>query len=130
MTQRIAIEAMDRHINSQVVRLASLVHSEVTKGTPVDTGWARANWVPSIGVPATLDGERPKKGAAPASAAQRAGRAQRGLIEIVSRYNYQRGIAIFITNNVPYVRHLDRRHKQRRGFINKGIQRALSRFFR
>lgn len=141
MTIQAALDGMDRHVNTSVIRLASLIHSEVSIRTPVDTGWARANWIPSIGVPADLDGRRPPvvsraggksilSAVGQAKLASRMGKSQKGLIEIVSRYKYYIGIPIHISNFVPYVPILDRSHKRARGFINRGIERALARFLR
>lgn len=128
-TPDIIMKQLDTHVNRQFVRLASLVHSEITQGTPVDTGYARANWIPSIGTPDDTNVRikgRPNKQQVAVSTA----RSQKGLLEVVARFRYTKLGSIFITNNVHYVPILDKSHKRAKGFINKGIKKALQRFIR
>ena len=82
-----------------IKRLAFGVHSKIVVATPVDTGWARANWIPSIGRPVEkAAGSREAVGAA--RGAQSAGVA-RLLI-----YDLSQG-DIWISNNVPYIERLN-----------------------
>lgn len=66
--------------------LALELDAELRKRTPVDTGHARANWIPSVGVPA--DGE----GGSAAHAA--------GVAAVLAAGPNE---DMFVTNNVPYI---------------------------
>lgn len=91
-------------------------------GTPVDTGWARANWVPSIGQPAILsDKPAPQL----ADVAVRAAEQQRGLTDLLS-YKLADG-PVFDTNNVVYIVPLNEGHSLQSppGFVQAALQRAV-----
>src|SRR5947207_9574670 len=70
--------------------VANLVRPPAQGGTPVDTGWARANWVPSIGAPReALAGSRDSVSAVEQEA---------GVALVAGTYKLAQG-AIFISNN-------------------------------
>lgn len=96
--------------------LANLVAAPSRGGTPVDTGWARANWVPNIGSPLQGVVGAPGK---PNNAAQTS--AQASLI----RYSLGQG-PIYITNNVPYIGRLNAGSSKQAaaGFIQSAVARA------
>lgn len=92
-------------------------------GTPVDTGWARANWVPQIGSPKTsVSGSRAQaeKGLLPSDQ-------QTGIAQVATSYKLARG-PIHITNNVPYIQRLDQGSSKQapRGFIRRAIKKAVT----
>jgi len=109
-------------------RLSLEVHAELVSapsegGTPVDTGWARANWVPAIGAAnGALAGTR--------EAAERGNinlsLAQRGLALIATRYKLQQG-PVFISNGVPYIGQLNDGSSRQApaGFVQSAILRAI-----
>lgn len=100
--------------------LANLVAAPSEGGTPVDTGWARANWIPSIGESGRDPiGEPGNSGTA--SAAQQSGMAG------VLGYDISQG-KVYITNNVPYIGALNDGHSQQqpRGFVQRAINKALT----
>lgn len=86
-------------------------HAEISRRTPVDTGYARANWQITIGVPAT--GEVPAGGAPLALA--------------LESYNPERDGAAFITNNAKYIRRLNAGHSQQApaGFVEAAIASVI-----
>jgi len=86
-------------------------------GTPVDTGWARANWIPSIAQ--SVDepfGSRVNV----SSDAQDAGLAS------VGAYTLDLG-QIYVTNPVPYIQSLNDGHSQQApaGFVERAIEKAV-----
>lgn len=109
-------------------RLSLEVHAELVSapsegGTPVDTGWARANWIPSIGAAnGALAGTR--------QAAERGSinlsMAQRGLALIATRYRLKQG-PVFISNGVPYITELNDGSSAQApaGFVQSAILRAI-----
>lgn len=118
MAGRAAIRAaLERRVEQAVAALATGATAELIAATPVDTGWARANWVPSVGAPAAGTVGSPE---APSGAAQAA-----GLAEVV-RYKLEDGSA-FVANNVPYIRRLDAGHSAQApaGFVRTAIAKAV-----
>ena len=115
-------DAIGDAIEKLLARVAKELTLEVAKelrraphegGTPVDTGHARANWIPSVGVPHT--------GEVQGSAAYTAGSQQ------VMRFTLDAG-ALYVSNSVPYIRKLNEGHSKQapRLFIEMAIDRALS----
>ena len=94
--------------------------------TPVDTGWARANWVPSIGhssnVPATFAGRTPTPGEVKAKEAEQAA----GMAGVLG-YKLGRG-SVFISNNVTYITLLNdgSSPKAPKMFVQASIHRGLT----
>lgn len=105
-------------------KLALDVTANLIESTPVDTGWARANWVPSIGVKIETTAPAAPEGSdvAAASARQGAGKA-----EIVTGYFLRRG-KIHISNNVPYIIRLNEGSSQQApaGFVQAAIRKAVT----
>jgi hypothetical protein len=89
----------------------------VAEATPVDTHHAESNWVLSTGAPYTgVDGSRE----AVSYAAQEAGD------EAMKRYDVGRDGAVYLRNNVPYVKYLDEGWSQQApaGFVADAIRGA------
>jgi len=122
MSEERVMAGLDKRVNASIVSLVSNIHSNLVKGSPWDTGWSRANWVPGIGIPPT-DEEKSKGDPAGAMA-----RAQKGLIMVKVEYDYTGGEDVFISNNVPYTPILDAKHKTKAGFVSRAIDRAVARF--
>lgn len=97
---------------------ANLVRAASEGGTPVDTGWARANWLVNVGTPFLAPlGEYTGK-----TTTVRAGT---GLSSIAT---YKLGPKVFISNNVPYITRLNDGSSTQapRGFVQAAILRALT----
>ncbi len=102
--------------------VANLQAAPKEGGTPVDTGWARANWVPNIGSPRnSVAGSRAaaEKGSLPSDSEQ-------GVAAVAIGYKLAQG-AVYITNNVPYILPLDAGSSKQapKGFIRRGIVKAI-----
>lgn len=123
MTQvRIVMAALDRFTEGVMADLTleatANLSSPPPEGTPIDTGWARNNWVPAIGAPLEAPVATPET-TSPG--------AQRGaLAQVAARYRLAQG-PIFISNNVPYIGRLNDGHSQQSpaGFIQAAITRAI-----
>lgn len=86
------------------VRKAALVADQVAVNeTPVDTGRARANWIPSIGAPSGRTVDEPVTGDGHASEVF----AVLNAVNLVSKWKAGSGHSIFFTNNLPYIERLD-----------------------
>ncbi len=92
-------------------------------GTPVDTGWARNNWLPSVGEPKIMDAD--KKDPTPADVAARGKVSQAGTNDVLAWKNGDG--PIFATNNVPYIRALNAGHSKQSpaGFVQAALERAV-----
>lgn len=86
-----------KNFRKSIVKAALVADQVAILATPVDTGRARANWIASIGAPATEADRAPdKSGQVALNEAQR----------VVARYAPGQG-GIYITNNVEYIEPLD-----------------------
>lgn len=111
-------------LTERVVRKITLdVTANLIETTPVDTGWARANWVPSIGLPrlgAATD--KPDPSIVPGQVAvQQAG------VFGVAAYRLKQG-KVFISNNVPYIIDLNEGTSRQApaGFVQAAIRKAVT----
>jgi hypothetical protein len=107
-----------------VVRQLSVeIVANLIETTPVDTGWAKANWVPSVGLPVIRPGSfEPPDTLGIASAR---GQQTAGTLGLLS-YTYTQG-SVFISNNVPYVPRLNAGSSTQApaGFVENAIEKAL-----
>jgi hypothetical protein len=122
---------LDQYTRGEIIALALNVNANLRSnpplGTPIDTGWASANWLPSVGEPNIVSGEpsHPKEGPTPAEVAARAQMASAGENDVLS-WRLEDG-PIFSTNNVPYIGALDAGHSPQspRGFVQEAIEKAI-----
>jgi hypothetical protein len=104
------------------LNLNANLRSQPPVGTPVDTGWARANWMPSVGEPILLEDKRNPE---PGDVAIRAADQQKGLNDLLS-YRLTDG-PIFSTNNVVYIVPLNEGHSPQSppGFVQAAMEKAI-----
>lgn len=116
-------ERIFERIGKQLARRAAAFALEVNRelrsapplGTPVQDGNARANWIPSVGQPASHGFVERAQGNAAAAA---------GAAQIVA---YKLGDGdLFITNRTPYIRRLNDGHSKQSPalFVEAAIERA------
>lgn len=88
-------------------------------GTPVDTGWASSNWLPSIDIP-FIAPTGSKKAVSTADSDD-------GLASL-RLFRYRPDAVIYITNNVPYITELNQGYskQQPRGFVQRAITQAMT----
>lgn len=102
MSEPVRIAALLQAATEEVIRRISInVTAELIERTPVDTGWARANWIPAIGTApddevAELDRAGRVAGVTSARGWQSIGTAS------LTGYRLDRG-NVFISNGVPYI---------------------------
>jgi hypothetical protein len=107
--------------------VANLQAAPSEGGTPVDTGWARANWIPVIGSASGKAAPRPiDRGRATQAAADVLAASEGAIAAIATTYNARQG-PVTIANNVPYILKLDAGSSKQApaGFIRRGIVKAL-----
>ena len=120
---RIVIESLEGFTEKLVSRLALNITALLISDTPVDTGWARANWVPSVG--------SPRERTAGTREAAEDGRIDlgpqtTGQLEVST---YKLGSDVFISNNVPYIGRLNAGSSSQApaAFIQSAILRGIKR---
>ena len=100
------------------------ITANLIETTPVETGWARVNWIPSVtkSVQGT-DGTRKQAESGSISSGKQAA----GTAEVLG-YKLAAG-RVFVTNNVPYILSLNdgTSEKAPRGFVEAAIEKALLR---
>lgn len=105
-------EALRKALARELKAIALDIDAELRRYTPVDTGHARRNWVPSVGQP--FEGES-------ADDATRAA----GISEVLG-YKLEDG-QLWLANNTPYINVLNYGHSKQQpaGFIERAIAVAL-----
>lgn len=121
------IADLDLYTRGEIIALALNVDANLREspplGTPVDTGWAKANWVPSVGSP--FNGIADQREPTPGDMARRMGDQQEGLNALLSWR--QADGPIFVTNNVPYIGALNAGHSPQSppGFVQNAMEQAI-----
>ena len=115
-------------LTERAVRAISLeVTANLIEATPVDTGWARANWVPAIGVSRDSPvNTRPDASLVSAQVAkQQAGMASLGGYRLASG-------PVFVSNNVPYIVFLNEGSSRQApaAFVQAAIQAGVNQVVR
>lgn len=120
-TQR-CITELERLAERAVRRIVFEVNAELVKTTPVDTGWARANWIPGLVNPSSFNPKtnRPSPELIPAAAAQQAA----GLASLSA---FKLGGSAYISNHVPYIVKLNggSSTQQPSGFVERALERGV-----
>lgn len=119
----VIIADLDAHAEAVAIDLALEITAELRITTPVLTGWARANWVPSLGDP--YDGGSAAVQPTPGLVTTAMSRQNEGLAQVLS-YRLAQG-PIWVTNNVPYIHRLNEGWSQQApsGFVQAAVARAV-----
>lgn len=122
------IADLDLFTRGEVVALMLNIDANLREnpplGTPFDTGWASANWLPSVGEPTVIDSDKPEPTAA--DIAERSRMAATGRNAVLA-WKPADG-ALFATNSVPYIGALNAGHSPQQatpGFVGRAIEQAI-----
>lgn len=109
---------LKKSLEHEIKRIALDITDGLIEATPVDTGWAMANWIPSIGTPF--------EGPVGAREAFDTGEQEVGQAAVAAQYQLVDG-PVFITNYVPYIEALNAGSSPRApaGFVEAVIDRAV-----
>lgn len=112
------IRELDTVLSGVVAILSVRITANLIESTPVDTGFAKTNWVPRVGTPFT--GTAGSRGAT-SSGSQSAG------LAAVKNYRFGAGM-VFIANNVAYIGDLNNGTSKQApaGFVQGGIIRGIA----
>lgn len=118
------VDFSEREIRALAVNVDANLRANPPQGTPVDTGWAAANWVPSIDAPKIL---ADKRDPTPADIAAMRQAGEAGLNDVLS-WKLADG-PIFVTNNVVYITRLNEGHgrapQSPPGFVQTALEQAV-----
>ena len=115
-----------RTVASQMVRrVAFAVDKAVVMASPVDTGRFRANWQPTISVPATGTVQH-IPGSGGSSGSSNAANAMAQMAAVTRNYRLEHGI-IWIVNNLEYGPRLNDGHSKQApaNFVQKAIRAGI-----
>lgn len=108
-------------------QIGTEITAELIERTPVDTGWARANWIPSVTVPvdfeqAVIESREDRVASTPASRSTQ----DSAIAQLASGYDFGDG-SIFISNNVPYITILNGGSSTQapEGFVQIAIEQGI-----
>ncbi len=121
---RAIVRSLTRLAERAIVKITLDVTANLVETTPVDTGWARANWVPAIGRPFEVD----LRDVPPTSQNAASARStQQSAMTSMVGYKLRRG-RVFVSNNVPYVPRLNdgSSKKEPAGFVQRAIRKAVT----
>lgn len=121
------IADLRRYTAEETRALALDVQANLQEDTPRDTGWARANWVMSLGSPAEDPGVAGIKDPTPAQVSAAATRQRTSEGDVLAYSDITQG-AIFTTNNVPYIGALNAGHSPQAtaGFVQRAVADAIN----
>lgn len=117
------IGVLNKFVEKHVKIITLDATANLIEDTPVKTGWARSNWIPSIGEGAAPDVSIKEPDAADVNG--RKAEQQSGLSEVVNSYKLP--APVLISNNVPYINRLNDGHSQQApsGFVQSAVLRAV-----
>ena len=101
----LVIGEINKVTETVVKHLTLEVTANLIEATPVDTGWARANWVPAIGTPALTPSTPSNKDDRRQASTQAKAKQASGTASIHG-YKLQRGL-VHVSNGVPYISRLN-----------------------
>jgi len=113
---------LDAYIDKSITAVAVEAQATLVEGTPIDTGWARNNWLMSLDAPATEPAGSPDN-VGSASAAS-----QQGIAIVISSFSHRRHGNIYIANNVPYIGRLNDGYSPQApaGYVETALDTAVA----
>ena len=105
---KVVIEVLDDHVNDVIKALAAETNNALVEATPVDTGFARANW--RVGLDKPPSGTIGAKSASAAASAASLGMSQS--VSAISKFDHERHKKLVIRNNVDYIGYTDAEGKR------------------
>lgn len=119
--KRIGIQ-LDELTSHLMQDLAFGIQGDLAEETPVDTGWAAANWWFGVGTPPV--GNSGNKGDVGGREAK-----QQSTVAEVASYQIKSAQPIYITNGVPYIRNLNEGSSRKAPamFVDAAVMRNVRR---
>lgn len=118
-------EATREKIVDVTLRFHGTLVSNPPKGTPIDMGWASANWFISVGGPTQGNTGTPT---GMGDVAARDAQQSQSVAEFISTYRNATTLpVVHVGNNVPYINRLNNGWSDQSpaGFVNQAVQEAV-----
>ncbi len=114
------IDGLDDLISKAVKQLVVNSTKNLKESTPIDTGFARSNWVPQIGAP--------YGGVAGSISAVSDSAQTSGLLSVLTSYKDGK---VYISNNTSYISKLDGGSSKQapKGFVFRSLNKAVAKTF-
>ncbi len=114
------IDGLDDFIGKTVKKLVVNSTASLKELTPIDTGFARSNWVPQIG--------SPFGGVAGSVSAVSDSNQAAGLLSVLTSYKDGK---VYISNNTSYIAKLDSGSSKQapKGFVLRSLNKAIAKTF-
>ena len=124
---RIVVNALNKFAEKHIKIIVLDAVANLVEDTPRKTGWARANWIPGIGVSPKVDGTPPAEEASAGGVASRSQQREQGIATVAATYTLDKG-KVYITNSVPYITKLNEGSSKQApaGFVQSSILRAIT----
>lgn len=108
---------LKRNLSHATAEFILEVTANLIEATPVDTGWARANWIPSLGAPVSFTVGTPSS--------VDTGPQQAAMLALMT-YDSATPAKAYVTNNVPYINRLNYGWSAQApsGFVRIAVERA------
>lgn len=133
---QVVVDELDRFINDVMKKIALdlvavLASAPSEGGTPIDTGWASANWIPYLGAPhPSPAGTRPENAAHGMNNASRSGQ-QSGIAAVATQFKHKRH-QLGVNNAVPYIvdlnEGLSKSTQAAPGFVQRAMHKVVRNF--
>lgn len=132
-TVQVVVDELDRFIDDVMKKIAldlvAILSSAPSEGgTPIDTGWASANWIPYIGTPqSTPAGSRPTNDAHGQNNASRSAQ-ESGTAVVATQFKHKNRLGV--ANSVPYIVELNDGTSTQApaGFVQKAMNKVVRNF--
>ena len=113
---------LERFVEQIMVKITLDLTANLIQTTPVDTGWARANWIPEIGLRDIEPAPQPASG----GSAGAAGAQALAVSTVIAQYKFPEKIQV--GNGVPYIGVLNDGHSAQApsGFVQRAINKTLT----
>lgn len=125
------IAALEGEVQRERDALALEIVDELSKappiGTPVLTGWARANWVPSLSTPHRSFKARSKDQPTESDVRRATAQKEAAIAELLMQGKSLPYALAYVSNGVAYVNRLNEGHSQQTaaGFVERAVERAI-----
>jgi hypothetical protein len=120
---KVVIAGLGKFVEKTVKKITLDATANLIEDTPRDLGWARVNWIPSLGSP-SLSGNVSNPSEGEVGAARR--KQDQGIARVVTGFRLGSG-KVYISNNVPYIMRLNEGSSTQApaGFVQASIARAV-----
>ena len=113
---------LERFVEQLMVKITLDLTANLIETTPVDVGWARANWIPEIGLREIEPAPAPEGGGVAGANAKQAV----AVSTVIAHYQFPEKIQV--GNGVPYIGVLNDGHSAQApsGFVQRAINKTLT----